>query len=395
MKYPESFYKSLTTELNSIVNYWKHNSVDKKEGGFLGKRDHYNHTVPNAHKGIILNTRLLWSFSMLQQYDPHFNVNELAKRSFQYLKTYFQDKEHGGLFWELTAEGKPFQPKKQIYAQAFGIYSLVAYYKVSQEEEAKDWAIALFHLIEKHALDAIENGYIEAFEKDWSPLTDMRLSIKSRDAEKTMNTHLHILEAYTSLLEINPNEQLRKALKNLIDLLLNRFLNEEYNFELFFDKQWKLVSHEISFGHDIEAAWLLIDAAKVVNEERLIAITQDKAVKIADRFLELGYKKGEGVLNELNRNNQQFDTDRHWWPQVEAMVGLHYAYQLTKEEKYKNAVLDIWEYTQKHIIDRKNGEWHFQVNEKNIPFEKEDKLSMWKAPYHNSRALTKLLKDRS
>ena len=214
-------------------------------------------------------------------------------------------------------------------------------------------------------------------------------------AEKTMNTHLHILEAYTSLLEINPNEQLRKALKNLIDLLLNQFLNEEYNFELFFDKQWKLVSREISFGHDIEAAWLLIDAAKVVNEERLIAITQDRAVKIADRFLELGYKKGEGVLNELNRDNHQFDTDRHWWPQVEAMVGLHYAYQLTNEEKYKNAVLDIWEYTQKHIIDRRNGEWHFQVNEKNIPFEKEDKLSMWKAPYHNSRALTKLLKDRS
>ncbi len=395
MKYPKSFYQSLVTELNSIASYWKNNSVDQEQGGFLGQRDHFNNIVSNANKGIILNTRLLWSFSTLQQHNPDFNLKEIAERSFQYLKNYFQDKEHGGLFWELSAEGKPVQPKKQIYAQAFGIYSLVEYYKISHDEKAKDWAISLFHLIEKHALDEVENGYIEAFEKDWSPLTDVRLSEKDMNAEKTMNTHLHILEAYTSLLEIYPDEILKKALENLIDLFLGQFLNKDYNFELFFDKKWNLISNEISFGHDIEAAWLLIEAAKALNEKALLEITQDTAVQIADRFLALGYKKGEGVFNELNRSNNHLDTDRHWWPQVEAMVGLHYAYQLTKHEKYKNAVLDIWEYTQHHLIDRKNGEWYFRVNEENIPYENEDKLSMWKAPYHNSRALTILLKDNS
>jgi len=394
MKYPESFYQSLETETNAIVDYWKNNSIDHEKGGFLGKRDYFNKIIPNANKGIILNTRLLWSFSTLQLHNSDYNLKDIAKRSFTYLKDYFQDKVNDGLFWELTAEGKPVQPKKQIYAQAFGIYSLIEYYKISQDEEAKEWAISLFHLIEKYALDKVENGYIEAFEKDWSPLTDVRLSEKDMNAEKTKNTHLHILEAYTALLYIHRDEKVTEALKNLIRLFFDKFLNKEFNFELFFDKNWKLISNEISFGHDIEAAWLLIDAAKATQDEELIKLTENAAIKIADRFLELGYQKGEGVYNELNRSTQKIDTDKHWWPQVEAMVGLHYVYQLTNEENYKNAILDIWEYTQHHLIDRKNGEWHFRVDQHNNPYINEDKLSMWKAPYHNSRALINLLKSK-
>ena len=149
MKYPESFYQSLETETNAIVDYWKNNSIDHEKGGFLGKRDYFNKIIPNANKGIILNTRLLWSFSTLQLHNSDYNLKDIAKRSFTYLKDYFQDKVNDGLFWELTAEGKPVQPKKQIYAQAFGIYSLIEYYKISQDEEAKEWAISLFHLIEK------------------------------------------------------------------------------------------------------------------------------------------------------------------------------------------------------------------------------------------------------
>ncbi|MBW2962736.1 AGE family epimerase/isomerase [Mesonia aestuariivivens] len=394
MKYPESFYQSLETETNAIVDYWKNNSVDDEKGGFLGKRDYFNTIEHNANKGIILNTRLLWSFSTLQSHNTDYQLRDLAKRSFNYLENYFQDKENDGLFWELTADGEPLQTKKQIYAQAFGIYSLVEYYKISQDENAKNWAISLFNLIEKHALDTKNEGYIEAFQEDWSPLTDVRLSEKDMNAEKTMNTHLHILEAYTALLQIHQDEKVTNALKNLIRLFFDKFLNKDFNFELFFDKKWNLISDEISFGHDIEAAWLLIDAAREIQDKELIELTENAAIKIADRFLKLGYQKGEGVYNELNRSTQKIDTDKHWWPQVEAMVGLHYAYQLTNEDNYKNAIVDIWEFTQNNLIDRENGEWHFRVNQYNVPYENEDKLSMWKAPYHNSRALINLLKDK-
>ena len=388
---PNTFFTDLKQELGAITQYWKDFSVDNENGGFIGQRDHYNTMIPHASKGIILNARILWSFSAIANYDADYDLNPLMERSFNYLYDFFRDKENGGVFWELDATGVAIIKKKQIYAQAFAIYALSEYYLNTQNNQAKDWAIELFDLIEKHAFDTKKDGYIEAFEADWSPIADMRLSDKDQNAAKTMNTHLHVLEAYTTLYKIYPEERVKSALDNLIKLFLEKFLNSESNFELFFDTDWNLTSDIVSFGHDIEALWLLIEAAKSSGNRDLLLKTQEIAVAVADKFLEYGYLKNKGVLNEKERGTGKIDTDRHWWPQAEAMVGLFYANEIKSDSRYTEAILDIWNFTKEYIIDSKNGEWFFRVDENFEPYKSEDKLGMWKCPYHNSRACIVLL----
>lgn len=387
-----NFKDKIHSELNEILNYWVEFSVDEMNGGFIGKRDHYNKAFPKAAKGIILNSRLLWSFSALGNFGKTGAVLSLADRAYDYLLNFFEDKQHGGVFWELDFQGKSLKERKQIYAQAFAIYALSEYYKLTGKKQAKKWAISLFHLIEKYARDKKQNGYFEAFQNDWSAINDMRLNKKDPNAAKTMNTHLHILEAYTNLLEITGDEKVKSALENLIQLFFDKFLEEEIqHFKLFFDVEWKSANNMVSFGHDIEAVWLIIEAAKAAKNDELRKKADRLAVSVAHVFLKEAYKKGNGVYNEQDLDSGELDTDKHWWPQAEAMLGLQYAYQISGEKKFKNAQLDIWEYIKENIIDHENGEWYFRINNENEPYPEGDKLSMWKSPYHNSRACMMLI----
>jgi len=376
----------LSSELIRILDYWKNNTVDKVFGGFVGEIDFFNTIIPKASKGIILNTRILWSFSAASNHLKTQAYIEICDAAFTYLKTHFKDTTHKGVFWELDFKGQPINKRKQVYAQVFTIYALSEYYLFKKNEDAKSWAIDIFNTIENFAKDTEHHGYFEAFNEDWSPIEDMRLSEKDQNASKTMNTHLHILEAYTTLLKIYDNDSVKHALKALINLFFDKFLNSDYNFELFFDDQWNLLSNSISYGHDIEAAWLIIDAARVLRDEALISKSEAIAIKVADKFLDTALNTNGGVVNEKNRKTGHVDNDLHWWPQVEALVGLNYVYKLTNDEKYINASKKIWAFTKSHIIDHKNGEWHFRVDKNNTPYKKEHKVSMWKAPYHNSRA---------
>jgi len=383
-------YKTLKSEVKlelfNILDYWVNNTIDLEYGGFVGKIDHFNNVMKNADKGIILNTRILWSFSAVSNYLQTDLYKDICDRSYNYLKEFFNDDMHQGLYWELNYKGEPLNKRKQVYAQAFGIYALSEYYSLSKNEEVKKWAIKLFELIEKNAKDQKRLGYLEAFNEDWSTIKDMRLSKKDMNASKTMNTHLHVLEAYTSLLKIYDNKELKESLKILIELFLEKFLNSRNHFDLFFDENWNLLSNSVSYGHDIETAWLLIEAAKVIGDGDLLKQTEILEAEVADTFLEEGIDIDGAVINEKNLSINHVDTDRHWWPQMEALVGLNYAYKIKKEEKYITNSLKIWDFTKKYIIDHKNGEWHFRVDKKGKPYRSEDKVSMWKAPYHTTRA---------
>ena len=383
-------YKQLKSELNSelknILRYWVSNTLDQEYGGFVGKIDHYNLVIPKASKGIILNTRILWSFSAASTHLKTDLYQAVCDRAFHYLKTFFEDGNHEGVFWELDYKGNPLNKRKQVYAQAFAIYALSEYYIFTKNDTAKNWAIELFELLEKHAKDVLNLGYFEAFNQDWTPIKDMRLSNKDMNASKTMNTHLHILEAYTSLLRIYDNAQLRHSLKTLVELFLHKFLNNNNHYDLFFDDGWKLLSNIVSYGHDIETAWLVIEAAKQLNDEALLHQANTVALKVADTFLKEAIDEDGAVLNEKNLTTNYVDTDRHWWPQVEALIGLSYANHLKANRDYISTSIKIWEYTKKHIIDHENGEWFFRVDKNGRPYTEEDKVSMWKAPYHTSRA---------
>lgn len=376
----------LGKELQNILTYWSTNTIDEINGGFVGERDHYNKLVPNASKGIILNSRILWSFSAASNHLKTEQYKSLCERSYTYLKTFFKDNEYGGVFWELDSKGNPINTRKQVYAQAFMIYALSEYYLFSKNKEAHNWAIELYELIEKHAKDITYKGYIEAFNKDWSPIEDMRLSDKDENEAKTMNTHLHVLEAYTNLYRVFKNEKLKNDLSELINLFLTKFLNSNNNLNLFFDEQWNLKSSVISFGHDIEAAWLLIEAAKVIEDPKLLTETKRVAVLITDTFMKNGIDIDGGVMNDFEPKTNVLDGDKHWWPQAEALVGLRYAYTITGDKKYLSISIKILNFIQTKIIDHTNGEWFWRVNKNGDLYTNECKIGMWKAPYHTSRA---------
>ncbi len=377
---------SLANELQNILNYWSENTVDEINGGFVGERDHYNNLVPNASKGIILNSRILWSFSAASNHLKTDKYNALCERSYNYLKTNFNDENFGGVYWELDVKGNPINTRKQVYAQAFMIYALSEYYILSNNKEALNWAVELYELVEKYAKDNIFRGYIEAFNEDWSPISDMRLSDKDANEAKTMNTHLHVLEAYTNLYKVYKNEGLKNNLTELINLFLTKFLNSNNNLNLFFDEQWNLKSSVVSFGHDIETAWLLIEAAKVLENKTLITETERVAVLIADVFMKNGIDTDGGVMNDYEPKTGKLDGDKHWWPQAEALVGLRYAYNITKDEKYLSISTKILNFIQTKIIDKTNGEWFWRVDKKGKLYTSDYKIGMWKAPYHTSRA---------
>ena len=376
----------LGLELVNILKYWSEDAIDSEFGGFLGKRDFYNTIIPKSSKGIILNSRILWSFAASANHLKTDAYKSICERAFQYLKTYFKDNTSKGVYWELDYLGNPINKRKQVYAQAFTIYALSEYYIYSKNEEAKNWAIEIFEQLEIHAKDTVNIGYLEAFNEDWSPIEDMRLSDKDMNAAKTMNTHLHVLEAYTTLLKIYDNDTLKASLKMLIELFLNKFLNKNNYYDLFFDEKWNLLSNSVSYGHDIETAWLIIEAAEILKDEALIQKTKIAAIKIADTFLENGIDDEGAVINEKNLTTNHVDTDRHWWPQVEALIGLKYAYALKNDNRYLECSFKIWNFTKKYLLDKEHGEWHFRVDENGNPYTNEDKLSMWKAPYHTSRA---------
>ncbi len=266
------------------------------------------------------------------------------------------------------------------------IYALSEYYLFSKNQDALDWAIDIYELIEKHAKDPIHKGYIEAFNEDWSPIKDMRLSDKDVNEVKTMNTHVHVLEAYTNLYKVYKNASLRQHLVELIELFLNKFLNAKNHLNLFFNEQWNLKGNIISYGHDIETAWLLIEAAKIIEDAALLQKTEKSAILISDTFLNEGVDTDGGVFNDYNPDTNQLDGDKHWWAQVEAMVGLQYAYAITKDEKYLDSSANILEFIKQNIIDHKNGEWFWRVDKNRNLYTSEYKMGMWKAPYHNSRA---------
>jgi len=381
----EEFYQ----ELNHILDFWSTNTVDENNGGFIGQINHKGEVNAEAAKGVVLNARLLWTFSAAGRMLDDPKIKQLADRAFAYLKTYFWDNEQGGLFWALDYQGNPLNTRKQAYAQGFGIYAFSEYYLATGNKESLKLALRLFELLEQHFADAHYGGYIEALDRNWNPMEDMRLSERDANYPKSMNTHLHILEPYTNLYRMWPDAILRQRIQQLLEIFSDKIVDSKTgHLNLFFEMDWTCKSDIVSFGHDIEGAWLLHEAAVEIEYRSLKEIE-----KIARRLVDVTLKEGIGsdgsVYNELV--GQHLDTTRHWWMQAEAMVGLMDAFQLTGEKNYLDSMQKVWDYIKKHVIDYKKGEWFGHVDQDGKPLDTEDKAGFWKCPYHNSRAMMELI----
>lgn len=364
-----------------IIPFW-HSLKDEAYGGFYGYMGYDLTLDKKAVKGCILNSRILWFFS-----NAYLVLNEKelladAEHAFRFLKEYCVDKENGGVYWSLACDGKPEDTTKHTYNQAFAIYALSSYYDASKDEEALSLAFELYRIIESRCRD--EYGYLEAFNVRFEPEENDKLSENGVMAEKTMNTLLHVFEAYTELYRVTREEKVADKIRYMMDLIADKVYNKEKGRqEVFFDRTWNTLIDLYSYGHDIETAWLVDRGLEVLGDK---AYTE-KLSPITKTITENIYKRAyidHSLVNEAE--NGVVDTTRVWWVQAEAVVGFLNGYQKAPQHReYLEAARDIWNYIKTYVVDKRKGsEWFWSVDKDRRPIEKPI-VEPWKCPYHNGR----------
>ena len=375
----------------NILSYWIDHVTDKENGGYYGRIDGEDKVHPQAEKGAVMNARILWAFSAAYRVLRKPTYLEAATRAKEYFVEYFLDKENGGAYWSVDYKGNPLDTKKQTYAIGFAIYGFSEYARATGDKEALEIAKKLYHDIEEHAYDSKNNGYIEALTRDWQPIADMRLSDKDENGSRTMNTHLHIIEPYTNLYRVWKDKSLEKSIRNLLDIFTDKLLNKEtHHLDLFFDDAWQGKRNIESYGHDIEASWLLYETALVLGDKVVLQKIEQVIRRIADAADE-GLRPDGSMVYEHWKDTDKSDLQRQWWVQCENIIGHIDLYQYFGYEDSLEKAVHCWNYVQKHLIDAKNGEWHWAVLDDGTINLSDDKAGFWKCPYHNSRMCLELI----
>lgn len=377
--------------VSNILPFWINRMTDEVNGGFYGRITGREEVKPEAEKGAILNARILWTFSAAYRLLKRPEYLETATRAKRTLIDRFYDNEFGGVYWSLDYKGNPLDTKKQIYALGFAIYGLSEYARATGDDEALAYAIRLFETVEEHSFDPVKNGYCEALTREWGEIADMRLSAKDENERKTMNTHLHILEPYTNLFRVWKDTRLERQLRNLIGLFTEWILNiKTGHLELFFNDDWVSKYRIVSYGHDIEASWLIHEAALVLGDKDLLEKVEPLVEYIAAAADE-GLTPDGSMIYETFLDKGKTDTDRHWWVQAENVVGHANLYQHFDDEVAMQKALRCWDFIKQHLVDYKYGEWHWSVRADGTVNTDDDKAGFWKCPYHNGRMYMEIM----
>ena len=316
-----------------------------------------------------------------------------AKHCYEFIRDFAVDKEFGGVYWFLNNKGEATDTQKHVYNQSFVIYGLSEYFLATGEKEALDLALNLFNLIEKHAFDEVYGGYREAYDRQWNPIENKLVCDTAEGvlSEKSMNTHLHILEAFTKLYEASHNETVQKQMAALADLMITKIVNDSYHFGLFYTREWVCCSHDVSFGHDIEGSWLLDEAADQITNKALADKIRALTLKMAQTTARYGVDKDGATFNEF-RDGHLLDSDRIWWVQAESMIGYFNAYQKCHDDKFLSLSEGCFNIIKSQLKDDINGEWFWKVDRYGNPYTDCPKVEPWKCPYHNGRACLEMFK---
>lgn len=368
-----------------ILPFWE-NLRDEKNGGFYGYVDKELNVHPEEDKGCILNSRILWTFSTAGRILKDETSIALADMEYDYLKT-FEDKENGGVFWSVTYDGKPADTTKHTYCQAFAIYGLAAYYRLTGKKEALEKAMQLFDIIEKRC--TVYNGYGEAYKADFSPESNEKLSENGVMATRTMNTLMHVLEAYAELYRAGGNAMVKEAGLKCLDRFLNvMYSPEKRRLGVFFDDEYQELLDMQSYGHDIEASWLLWDAVETLVPESGREPYKAMCIELARSVYERAWTD-HGLKNECVDGIDE--ETRVWWVQAETLLGFANAGRLTGEKIWEEKAAEQWETIRRMIVDpREKGEWYWSVNEDGTMTWR-PMVEQWKCPYHNSRMCLQMI----
>lgn len=382
--------KEIKRELtDGIIPFWK-KLRDNENGGYYGEMDYELKINPKAEKGCILNSRITWFFANAYTVLKDESLLDEAKHAYEFLRDVCIDRENGGIYWSISYDGKPLDTTKHTYNQAFCIYALSSYYEASGDKEALELAFELYNLIETKCTDSV--GYLEAFTRDFKPESNEKLSENGVMADKTMNTLLHVFEAYTELYRVSKDAKVKARLEWIMDLFADRIYNPKLKRqEVFFDADYNSIIDLYSYGHDIETAWLIDRGVEVIGEKKY----EDKMTPITRTLTEQIYKvafNGHSLANECDKG--VVNTLRIWWVQAEALVGFLNGYLKDNSKKeYLDAVTAEWEFIKTYQKDSREGsEWFREVYEDGSPMVGSPIVEPWKCPYHNGRMCLEVIK---
>lgn len=372
-----------------IIPFWK-GLRDNEHGGYYGFMGYDLEVDKKAVKGCILNSRITWFFSNAYTILKDKSLLAEAEHGFQFMRDYCMDKEYGGIYWSVKYDGTPEETLKHTYNQAFAIYALSSYYEASGDKEALDMAFSLFDIIETKCRDEV--GYLEAFSRYFEEIDNEKLSENGVMAEKTMNTLLHVFEAYTELYRVSREERVRERLHSILDSFAAQVYNPElHRQEVFFDKNMNSILDLHSYGHDIETAWLIDRGVEILGEEeyerKMSPITKD----LTNQIYHIAFD-GHSLSNECEKG--VVDTHRIWWVQAETLVGFLNGYEKMPERKeYYEAAKSVWNYIKEFMLDKRKGsEWYWRVDENGKPDEDKPIVEPWKCPYHNGRMCLEVIR---
>lgn len=376
--------------VNDILPYWETKMLDPC-GGYYGRRDGSDQLYADSPKGAILQARVLWTMSAAYRLTGDKRWLSAARHAYDFIINHLIDPEYGGVFWSVNADGSPADTHKQFYAIAFTIYGLAEYGRATGDKGAIAIALRLFEDIENHSRDLINGGYIEAASRDWSPIDDMRLSDKDENSSKSMNTHLHIIEAYTALLRVCPrNERLREATRSILEVHLDHIIDPAtHHLRLFFDDRFYPTNTTISYGHDIEASWLLLETALLLDDPELTERTRQITLSLAKAAIE-GRCCDGSFLYERHPSGS-YDCERHWWVQAEAAVGQSWLACHHGDTAQWDRTIATWNWIKSRLLDRRNGEWFWSILPDGSVNHTDDKAGFWKCPYHNGRMCMEII----
>jgi mannobiose 2-epimerase len=375
-----------------ILPFWCGPALDHEQGGWMAWLS--NDLTPDRSqpKGLIVNARILWAFSAVHRAHPDPLYRQMAERAFDVVFNRFWDTQHGGAYWRLDGDGRVLDDSKKTYGQAFYLYALAEYGQAFNSAAALARAKDLFDLIERHAHDAQHDGYFEVRRRDWSEAATSQLSEKDMVAAKSMNNHLHVLEAYTNLYRVWPDTLVQHRLRELITIFEQRILDPcTHHLHHFFDERWESCSDSYTFGHDIEASWLLCEAAEVLGDQAVLEAVHGLALRMAEGVLAAGLDPDGGLCYE-GQAGKVIDSGKECWPQAEAVAGFLNAFQLSGDARYLDAAHSVWRYLEEHLVDRVHGEWFWRINPDGRPDPRLPKVSEWKGPYHGTRACLETLR---
>jgi mannobiose 2-epimerase len=378
--------------VEKIMPYWYDTAIDQKYGGYLLSDDAARKAPPATEKQLVTQSRMIWGFShahLKGLKDGKRDYLKAAAQGYRFLLEHFLDRQNGGYFWATDVPGKPVDQRKLVYGESFVIYGLVEYYRASGDKAALGHAMELYHVLQKRAHDPKYGGWVEHFQRDWTPIVDPGAQvIVEVSGRKSANTHLHLMEALTELYDATRDRAVRKSLEEALRINCTYFYPEEAGkaaFHRHFDWQpaTERSSAGLSYGHNVEFAWLMIRAEQVLGRKPSWAHFDAEL----DHALKYGYDHVRGGLYSRGFDDQPAtDTDKVWWVEAEMMAALTVGLKHQENPAYSEALDRLLPFILTYQANPSDGIWLDTVTAEGRP-KVTAKAHNWKANYHDVRAM--------